>query len=72
MPEPGTIINTAAIIIGGLRGLLFGRFGEWLKIKAGNAKDKCFVNGFATASLTVCIGAMAILGAIRDGILGDC
>lgn len=49
----------------------FERFGEWLKIKTGNAKDKDFVNGFVTASLTVCIGAMVIVGAIQDGILGD-
>lgn len=49
----------------------FERFGEWLKVKTGNAKDKDFVNGFVTASLTVCIGAMAIVGAIEDGILGD-
>ena len=49
----------------------FERFGEWLKIKTGNAKDKKFVDGFVTASLTVCIGAMAIVGSIQDGILGD-
>ena len=49
----------------------FERFGEWLKVKTGNAKDKEFVNAFVTASLTVCIGAMAIVGAIQDGILGD-
>lgn len=49
----------------------FERFGEWLRIKTGNAKDKNFVNGFVTASLTVCIGAMAIVGAIQDGISGD-
>lgn len=49
----------------------FERFGEWLKIKTGNAKDKNFVDGFVTASLTVCIGAMAIVGSIQDGILGD-
>ncbi len=49
----------------------FERFGEWLKVKTGNAKDKDFVNGFVTASLTVCIGAMAIVGAIQDGIMGD-
>ena len=49
----------------------FERFGEWLKVKTGNAKDKGFVNGFVTASLTVCIGAMAVVGAIRDGISGD-
>ena len=49
----------------------FERFGEWLKQKTGNAEDKQFVNAFVTASLTVCIGAMAIVGAIQDGILGD-
>lgn len=49
----------------------FERFGEWLKNKTGNAKDKDFVNAFVTASLTVCIGAMAIVGAIADGLTGD-
>ena len=49
----------------------FERFGEWLKIKTGNAKDKDFVNAFVTTSLTVCIGAMAIVGSITDGLTGD-
>ena len=49
----------------------FERFGEWLKVKTGNAKDKGFVDAFVTASLTVCIGAMAIVGSIQDGITGD-
>lgn len=49
----------------------FEKFGEWLKKKTGNAKEKLFVEGFVTASLTVCIGAMAIVGAIEDGIFGD-
>ena len=49
----------------------FESFGQWLKEKTGNSKDKEFVNAFVTASLTVCIGAMAIVGAIQDGILGD-
>jgi len=47
------------------------RFGEWLKVKSGNSGEKSFVEGFVTASLTVCIGAMAIVGAIEDGIFGD-
>lgn len=47
------------------------QFGEWLKIKTGNSKEKKFVEGFVTASLTVCIGAMAIVGSIQDGIFGD-
>ena len=62
----GTLVGEIINIEG-----LFERFGEWLKIKTGNAKDKDFVNAFVTASLTVCIGAMAIVGAIQDGILGD-
>ena len=49
----------------------FERFGKWLKFKTGNGGDGNFVNAFVTASLTVCIGAMAIVGAIQDGILGD-
>jgi uncharacterized membrane protein YqgA involved in biofilm formation len=49
----------------------FEAFGEWLKVRTGNARDKGFVNAFVTASLTVCIGAMAIVGSIQDGILGD-
>ena len=50
---------------------LFERFGEWPKIKTGNSKDSRFVNAFLTASLTVCIGAMAVVGAIQDGITGN-
>ena len=49
----------------------FERFGEWLKVKSGNAKDKGFVNAFVTASLTVCIGAMAIVDSLEDGLTGD-
>ncbi|MBR2421792.1 MAG: DUF554 domain-containing protein [Oscillospiraceae bacterium] len=62
----GAVIGEWLDIEGG-----FERFGQWLKIKSGNAKDKEFVNAFVTASLTVCIGAMAIVGSIQDGILGD-
>ena len=60
-------------IIGELIGIekAFERFGEWLKRKTGNSGDKQFVNAFVTASLTVCIGAMAIVGAIQDGIRSD-
>lgn len=46
-------------------------FGLWLRAKSGAADDARFVNGFVTASLTVCIGAMAIVGSIEDGIHGN-
>ena len=49
----------------------FERFGEWLKRKTGNSNDAGFVDAFVTASLTVSIGAMAVVGAIQDGLLGD-
>ena len=60
-------------VVGELIGIerAFERFGEWLKIKTGNAGDRGFVNAFVTTSLTVCVGAMAIVGAIQDGIYGD-
>lgn len=72
-----TMFVTLCLAIGTLIGEIiniedgFESFGEWLKVKTGNAKDKDFVNAFVTASLTVCIGAMAIVGAIQDGIFGD-
>lgn len=62
----GTIIGE---LLGIERG--FEKFGEWLKRKTGNSGDVTFVNAFVTASLTVSIGAMAIVGAIQDGLLGD-
>lgn len=68
-----TLCLAAGVLIGEIIDIegLFERFGEWLKQKTGNAKDLNFVNAFVTASLTVCIGAMAIVGSIRDGIFGD-
>lgn len=135
----GTIINTAAVILGGLIGLRLkngikknlqdimmqacgvatifiggggvlskmlvfedGRFetkgtmllifslvagsllGEWIDIekkmdslgekikKAVKAEnDNLFVEGFVNVSLIICVGAMAIVGSIQDGISGD-
>ena len=49
----------------------FDSLGEWLKIKSGNGKDSRFVDAFVTASLTVSIGAMGVVGSIQDGLTGD-
>ncbi len=126
----GTLINTAAILIGGLLGLLFGRLlqenlrqtilsglglftlgiaismflesihslivlgglllggliGESLDIHAflnhwgarleerfstSAGQNSKFIQGFVTSSLLFCIGPMAILGAIQDGLVGN-
>ena len=139
----GTIVNTAAIVVGGLVGILFkkglserfrailtkacgvatifigcsgalsemltvsedgtlgtrglmllvismvlgGLAGEALNIEAGLERlgdrlkkrlpvredgDGSFSEGFVNASLIVCVGAMAIIGSIQDGLYGDC
>ncbi len=49
----------------------FESFASFIKVKSGHAKDKKFIDGFSTASFTVCIGAMAIIGSIKDGLVGD-
>ena len=73
----GSMLLVLCLTVGGIIGELlnlegaFEAFGRWLKEKTGNAKDKGFVNAFVTASLTVCIGAMAIVGSIQDGLTGD-
>lgn len=73
----GTMMMIGSFAIGVLLGELLNlegkmeRFGEYLKRKSKSDGDSSFVNGFVTASLTVCIGAMAVVGAIQDGIYGD-
>lgn len=72
-----TLLIIASLFIGVLIGEIlniegaFERFGEWLKEKTKSSGDNSFVDAFVTASFTTCIGAMAIVGAIRDGISGD-
>lgn len=73
----GTMMMIISLSLGAIVGEMLDldgkmiHFGEWLKIKTGNAKDKKFADGFVTASLTVCIGAMAVVGSIEDGIHAD-
>ena len=73
----GSMLVVICLAIGAVIGELlkvedaFETFGQWLKMKTGNARDQGFVNAFVTASLTVCIGAMAIVGSIQDGLVGD-
>ena len=77
LPGGGSMLVIACMALGGLIGELinieqgFARFGEWLKRKTGSARDQNFVNGFLTASLTTCVGAMTIVGSLQDGITGD-
>lgn len=73
----GTMVMIFSLALGALLGEIididarFEQFGEWLKHKTGSDGDNQFTNGFVTASLTVSIGAMAVIGSIQDGIYGD-
>ena len=72
-----TMLFIVSLIVGGLIGEIididgkFERFGLWLRTRSGNDGDTKFLDGFITASLTVCIGGMAIIGAINDRLLSD-
>lgn len=73
----GSVMMIVSLAIGAVLGELLDlegkieSFGEWLKQKTNNAGDNSFVSSFVTASCTVCVGAMTIVGSIEDGISGD-
>ena len=46
------------------------RFGGWLE-KRLNLTEKSPAKGFIYASLLFCVGSMAIVGSINDGLMGD-
>ena len=73
----GTMLLIFSLVIGCL-------VGEWvdleskmevigikLKALAKIKNDNRFVDGFVTTSLIICVGAMAIVGAMQDGLTGD-
>lgn len=64
---------TLGTLLGELLGIekLFENLGIYLKKVTKSEKDSSFIDAFITASLTICIGAMAIIGSIQDGIFGD-
>ena len=72
-----TMLIVISLVIGGLVGELINIekgldiMGDKLKklVKAGN--DNKFVDGFVTASLVFCVGAMAICGPIDEALTGD-
>lgn len=74
----GEMLLIFSLVIGSI-------IGEWIDIEAkldtlGNKLkslthikegDNRFVDGFVTTSLVICVGAMAIVGAMQDGLTGD-
>ncbi|WP_071429331.1 DUF554 domain-containing protein [Angelakisella massiliensis] len=72
-----TLAMILALALGTLAGEMLDfdgkmeQLGLWLKSRADRKGDSRFVQGFVTASLVVCIGAMAIVGSIQDGLTGN-
>lgn len=73
----GTLLLVLSLALGGLIGELLdleesmNRLGERLKAALKAQGDSRFVEGFVSVSLITCVGAMAIVGSIEDGISGD-
>lgn len=73
----GTMLLIFSLVIGGFVGELIGiearmdRLGDKLKNAIKKDDDSKFVEGFVNLSLIICIGAMAIVGSIQDGLTGD-
>lgn len=73
----GSVVLIVSLVVGTLVGEIiniergFERFGAYLKRVTKSEKDAKFIDAFITASLTICIGAMAIIGSIQDGLFGD-
>lgn len=62
----GTLIGELLNIEG-----LFEKLGIYLKRVTRSSGDNKFVDSFILASLTICIGAMSILGSIQDALFND-
>jgi len=44
------------------------RVGQWFQTKVSKGKNDLFAEGFVTATLVVCVGAMAIVGSLQSGM----
>jgi uncharacterized protein len=79
MQQP--LIVLGGLLIGGILGEWWRIedglrwLGAWLESRftsgSSNEKSSRFIRGFLTASLVYCIGPLAILGSIQDGLTGD-
>jgi len=72
----GTLVVIFSLVIGGIIGEMLEienrleSLGEIIQSKFGS-EDGLFVQGFVQSSLIYCVGAMAIMGAIQDGLNND-
>lgn len=71
------ILIILCMVIGTLLGELIdldgriNRLGQWVESKCKGGARTPVAEGFVTASLLFCVGAMAIVGSIESGLTGD-
>ena len=72
-----TMLLVLSLVLGAVAGealdieTRLNSFGAWCQNRFSGGGDGQFVQGFVTASLLFCVGAMAIVGALEDGLNGD-
>lgn len=78
---PGTTRGTPLYVLGGiLAGGLVGeaigiedrleRLGAWVQRRLSTAEHSTIAEGFVDASLLFCVGSLAVVGSIQDGLTG--
>lgn len=73
----GTMMMVISLVLGAIIGEWINiekhteRFGSFLKRKVKSENDPTFTEGFVVTSLTICVGAMAVVGSLQDGLTGD-
>ena len=73
----GTMLLIFSLVLGCILGQWLDledkmeKLGIKLKTAVRIQNDNLFVEGFVTTSLIICVGAMAIVGAMQDGLSGD-
>ncbi|MGI6706400.1 MAG: DUF554 domain-containing protein [Clostridia bacterium] len=71
------LIVIISLIIGGTLGewwqieKALEKLGNWVRDKFGKNGSDSFSEGFVTASLIYCVGAMAIVGSLESGLKGE-
>ncbi|MEG1849097.1 MAG: DUF554 domain-containing protein [Oscillospiraceae bacterium] len=74
LSDQGGIVLVLSLVVGGLLGSLLriedriNAFGQQIERRLGS---EGFAKGFVSASILYCVGAMAIVGALSDGLRGD-
>lgn len=81
LESSNNLITLGAVMIGGLLGEWWRiedrlhSVGSWLEARFARSDSADgaarFIRGFVTASLLFCVGPMAILGSIQDGLTGN-